>query len=274
MPNNLFNPAEEMAELHAWMCTNPAFGYNIDSPGGNKPTGMQSYTTKSGRTYHIMGGDYSCSTSIITVTKAVFARTKYAHAFDAATYTGDMKAAYVSSGLWAAVWQAAVRGDIYLAEKKHTALCQDGGSDGVFGYDCLSEFNRSEDPNDRYHGKSGDQDGYESVIREYYDDNWNVILHYIGGLIEDLMWDGDEGAETVGGMPMLYDGSDGRVYYWTGDPESVPYHVNADELAAIQKATGLKLKKLDQKTAATIMSMCKARKAWREQGIAAAVKEV
>ena len=75
-------------------------------------------------------------------------------------------------------------------------------------------------------------------------------------------------------MPILYDGSDGKVYYWTGDPESVPYHVSGDEMAALQKVYGLKLKKLDRATAETIMKMCKARKAWREQGIVAAIKEV
>lgn len=68
-------------------------------------------------------------------------------------------------------------------------------------------------------------------------------------------------------MAILYDGSDGKVYYWTGDPECVPYHVSGDEKAALEKVYGLKLKKLDSATANAIMGMCKARKAWREQGV-------
>jgi hypothetical protein len=75
-------------------------------------------------------------------------------------------------------------------------------------------------------------------------------------------------------MPVRYAGGDGKVYCWTGDPEGVPYHVSGDEMAALQKVYGLKLKKLDKPTADAIMGMCKARKAWREQGIAAAIKEV
>lgn len=271
--SKLFNPAEEIAELHAWMCTDPAFGYNIDRPGGMKPTGMREFTTTSGRTYRIMGGDYSCSTSIITVTKAVFARTKYAHAFDAATFTGDMRAAYVSSGLYEAKYSPAKRGDIYLNEGVHTALCQDGGNDGVFGYDCLSEFNRSEDPNDRYHGKSGDQDGYESVIRAYYDDNWNIILHYIGGLIEDLMWeDEDKDKESVieVTMPILFTAKEiNKVYYWNGDPECVPYHVSPAERDAIIEVYGIKVRVLSLATVNALLGMGKARKAWREEGIKA-----
>jgi hypothetical protein len=195
---------------------------------------------------------------------------------DGATYTGDMRSVFLATGLFS--WgydHGAKRGDVYLAESKHTAMCQDGGSDGVLGYDALSEFNRSEDPNNRYTGKVGDQDGYESVIRDYYDDGWNGILYYNGKgdfLVDE---DGEDvDMEVSDHMAILYDGSDGKVYYWTGDPESVPYHVSGDEKTALEKVYGLKLKKLDKPTADAIMGMCKARKAWREQGIAAAVKGV
>jgi hypothetical protein len=80
-----------------------------------------------------------------------------------------MKRVFVNSGLFYAEYSPAKRGDIYLAEEKHTAMCQDGGNDGVFGYDALSEFNRNEN-HGATNGRPGDQDGHESVIRAYYDD--------------------------------------------------------------------------------------------------------
>jgi hypothetical protein len=273
MPGNLFNPAEEWAEIHAFMCTDPRFGYNQQPVrwGGDYGNGEPvEFTTKSGRTYKLKPGSYDCSSSTITACKVVLARTKYAGVLDAATYTGDMREVFVRSGLFKASLTNANRGDLYLAEGKHVAMCQDGSPD----HDILSEFNRNEKHAASY-GKPGDQDGLESVIRNFYDDGWNTVLHYVGGLLEDMMWDGDGGEKestTIGGiMPILYDGSDGKVYYWTGNPECVPYHVSGEEMAALQKVYGLKLKKLDAKTAQAIMGMCKARKAWREEGVVKAI---
>jgi len=61
---------------------------------------------------------------------------------------------------------SAVRGDIYLNEANHTAMCLDGGSDKVHNYDCLGEFTISETGG--IYGQSGDQTGGESIIHEYY----------------------------------------------------------------------------------------------------------
>jgi hypothetical protein len=47
--------------------------------------------------------------------------------------------------------------------------------------------------------------------------------------------------------------------------------VSGEEMAALEKVYGLKLKKLDAKTAQAIMGMCKARKAWREEGVVKAI---
>jgi hypothetical protein len=113
-------------------------------------------------------------------------------------------------------------------------------------------------------------------VRGYYDDGWNGILYYNGKgdfLVDENGEDMGMDAEVSDHMAILYDGSDGHVYYWTGDPESVPYHVSGAEKAALEKVYGLKLKKLDKPTADAIMGMCKARKQWREQGIAAAIEK-
>ena len=73
---------------------------------------------------------------------------------------------------------SAVRGDIYLNEANHTAMCLDGGNDGIYGYDCLGEFSISETGG--IYGQAGDQTGSESSIHAYYDYPWNGILHYNG----------------------------------------------------------------------------------------------
>ena len=58
-------------------------------------------------------------------------------------------------------------------------MCQDGGSDGVLGYDALSEFSINEF-GDVYGGQVGDQTGNESHITGFYNYPWNCTLHYNG----------------------------------------------------------------------------------------------
>lgn len=91
-----------------------------------------------------------------------------------------MREVFVNSGLfeWKPMSFFAVRGDIYLNEVQHTAMCLDGGNDGVHGGDVLGEFSISE--NGTIYGTPGDQTGAESKIRGYYDYPWDGILHYNG----------------------------------------------------------------------------------------------
>lgn len=96
-----------------------------------------------------------------------------------------MRRVFLESGLFTASLMPAKRGDLYLAEGKHVAMCQDGGSDGVLGYDALSEFNVNE-LGTATGGKPGDQTGRESVVRGYYDDGWNTVLHYNGKADYDM----------------------------------------------------------------------------------------
>jgi hypothetical protein len=180
-----------------------------------------------------------------------------------------MRDAFCGTGLFRAAYSPAKRGDLYLAEGKHVAMCQDGGGDGVYGRDCLTEFNRNENHAASY-GKVGDQDGYESVFRGYYDDGWNTVLHYVGGPLDHVT---AKEAEDGMQIPMLYDGGDGKVYYWSGDPESVPFHVDGEQKVAIENSVGIRLRKLGKQDADAIMRMCKDRKAWREEGMAEAIRK-
>jgi hypothetical protein len=135
------------------------------------------FTSSTGRRYTLDPGSFDCSSSTITAWRLALKGTPYEGSLDGASYTGDMVAAFVGSGLFTSSLTPARRGDLYVNEGVHTAMCQDGGSDGVFGFDSLSEFNRNELHQASW-GEPGDQDGYESVFREYYDDEWNTVLHY------------------------------------------------------------------------------------------------
>ena len=65
----------------------------------------------------------------------------------------------------------AQRGDIYLNEQYHTAMCSSAEPD------MLAEFSISENGTD--YGNEGDQTGYESHICAYYDYPWDGILHWM-----------------------------------------------------------------------------------------------
>lgn len=172
--------AEVAAKIHANMCNDSGFGY---SWGERYGTSSDKVTwTIDGRKYTINRGDYDCSSSVCTAWQKALEGTKYEGKLNGATYTGNMRSVFVNSGLFD-VWNTnstnAVRGDVYLNDNCHTALCQDGGSDGVYGYDALSEFCINEF-GEVYGGKRGDQTGGESRIAAYYSYPWNCTLHYNG----------------------------------------------------------------------------------------------
>jgi hypothetical protein len=171
--------ADVAARIHYDMVTDERNGYSQypDRWGGDN--GAPKTLEINGRKYTYKPGSFDCSSSTILAYQLSLQGTPYEGALDDATCTSDMRSVFVGSGLFTASYTPAKRGDLYLAEGKHVAMCQDGGSDGVFGYDCLTEFNRNEYLS-ATGGKPGDQDGQEAIIRNYYDDGWNTVLHYNG----------------------------------------------------------------------------------------------
>lgn len=169
------------AQIHANMCDDSRFGYSWSPRWGTDGWGYVTWTIE-GKDYTVKIGDYDCSSSVITAWKTALKGTAYEGALDNATYTGNMRSVFVNSGLFD-VWNTnstnACRGDIYLNDNCHTAMCQDGGSDGVYGWDCLSEFSINEF-GDVYGGSTGDQTGGESRINGYYNFPWDCTLHYNG----------------------------------------------------------------------------------------------
>jgi hypothetical protein len=159
----------------------------------------------------------------------------------------------------------------FVKMQRNDVLWRPGHTALYIGEGMQAEALRTERHDAGYDGSTpGDQDQGETVVRKLTMD-WDYVIRKRNPPTYEP--DGGETITNGGTMPILYDGSDGHVYYWNGSPECVPYHVSGDEKTALEKVYGLKLKKLDKPTADAIMGMCKARKAWREQGIAAAIKE-
>lgn len=146
---------------------NGGHGYSQYNRMGDGTT--ETIRLSDGTTVTIAGGDRDCSSAVITALRAVGINTF------GASYTGNMKAELLKTGLF--VWQAmgkasAKRGDIYLNEKHHTAVCVSpyGSARG----DLLAQFSISE--RGTVTGTKGDQTGRESNIKPYYSYPWNGKL--------------------------------------------------------------------------------------------------
>lgn len=126
-----------------------------------------------GTTVTIAGGDRDCSSAVVTALRAVGVNTF------GASYTGNMREQLLKTGLFG--WRkmgvkSAQRGDIYLNEKCHTAVCVSpyGSARG----DLLAQFSISE--KGTVTGTKGDQTGRESNIKAYYSYPWDGTLHWLG----------------------------------------------------------------------------------------------
>lgn len=126
-----------------------------------------------GTTVTIAGGDRDCSSAVVTALRAVGVNTF------GASYTGNMREQLLKTGLFG--WRkmgvkSAQRGDIYLNEKCHTAVCVSpyGSARG----DLLAQFFISE--KGTVTGTKGDQTGRESNIKAYYSYPWDGTLYWLG----------------------------------------------------------------------------------------------
>lgn len=161
---------EAFAQVMEHLCSHNGgggHGYSQYSRMGDGTT--ETIRLSDGTTVTIAGGDRDCSSAVITALRAVGI-----HTFGA-SYTGNMKAELLKTGLF--VWQAmgkasAKRGDIYLNERHHTAVCVSpyGSKRG----DLLAQFSISE--RGTITGTKGDQNGRESNIRAYYSYPWDGKL--------------------------------------------------------------------------------------------------
>jgi len=162
------------ADIHKRMVDDNRFGYSwSERYGASKET-----WTIDDKQIVISVGDYDCSSSTITAWRLALSAMGVDNPLPGATYTGNMKAVFLRSGYfeWRTDFANAQRGDLYLDEEAHVAMCQGNGR--------LSEFSSNE-YGGAYGGRRGDQTGGEAHIGNYYRGRWDGYLHYIGDLGDD-----------------------------------------------------------------------------------------
>ena len=160
---------EAFARTFEHLVTHDSHGYTQGARWGNGT--KETVDLGDGVSVEVMLGDRDCSSGIISALSAVGVNV------GDATYTGNMKNNILKSGLfeWYGINDfSAQRGDIYLNEGCHTAMCT--SAYGSAGGDMLAEFSISE--NGTAYGNEGDQTGNESHICAYYDYPWDGILHW------------------------------------------------------------------------------------------------
>lgn len=239
------------AEVMDHFVDHDAHGYSQPNRDG---VGYEALELSDRTVVEFNGGDRDCSRLIQTcyVVVGVLPR-------GISMWTGNQREILLANGFVEVPLDNLQRGDV-LWREGHTEMYM---GDGVEAGARRSEYHSID-------GKTGDQDGGEiarsAFVRSHWTSAYRCILKRPG--------EGDTTptqTEASDSMAILYDGSDGKVYYWNGDPESVPYHVSGEEKKALEAAYGLRLRKLERAHAEAIMCMCKARKAWREDGIVKAI---
>lgn len=163
------------ATLMEHLCNHDWHGYAQDGRYGD---GEGFCTVEAaGRTYALAQGDRDCSSAVIDCWQRALEGTPYEGSLAGATYTGNMRDVFTRSGLfeWKPMSFTARRGDIYLNEANHTAMCVSAVPD------MLAEFSINEHGGIAG-GQVGDQTGAESLVRPYYVPwcGWDGILHFIG----------------------------------------------------------------------------------------------
>lgn len=168
------NRANVAAYFHARMAVDDRIGYTQGD--GRWGTGPLEYWECDGVTGQFLVGDRDCSSSVIDCWSEALRGSAWEGALSGATYTGNMKWTFVNSGLfdWHPMGDGyiAQKGDVYLNETHHTAMCQNAVPD------TLSEALGNE-WGGIIGGQVGDQTGWEFVTdKPYYDFPWDGILAY------------------------------------------------------------------------------------------------
>lgn len=117
-------------------------------------------------------GDYDCSAAVITAWETAGVPVKT----NGATYTGNMKNAFISSGFTEVTSSIGLsngtgllRGDVLLKTQSHTAMFI---GNGQIVHASINEKGTATG------GQAGDQTGKEICIRSYYNKPWNCVLRY------------------------------------------------------------------------------------------------
>ena len=161
------------AQIMEHLCSCPEHGYS--QPGRHGTSGHCSVNTDAG-TIKVTKGDRDCSSAVCEAWELALAGSPYGGLITRYNWTGGMREMFVGSGLfsWEPMSFNASRGDIYLDEENHTAMCiRNDGTADLLGEFSISETGGIDD-------EPGDQTGRESRIQDYYRGSWDGVLHYNG----------------------------------------------------------------------------------------------
>lgn len=116
------------------------------------------------------GPDYDCSSLVISAWQYAGVPVKD----KGATYTGNMKKAFLACGFVEVPLTSRKKGDVLLSEKHHTAMMIDSKN---LVQASINEQGKI------VGGKNGDQTGKEICTRSYYrySSGWDCCLRYVGG---------------------------------------------------------------------------------------------
>ena len=161
---------ERFAQVMEHLCSHDGGGGHGYTQGARWGDGtFETIKLSDGSAVRIANGDRDCSSGIISALEAVGVDCH------GASYTGNMRECLLASGLfkWVPIDKQpyAQRGDIYLNEGCHTAMCTSDEPD------MLCQFSISE--NGTIYGAQGDQTGNESNFGPYYDYPWDGRLEWI-----------------------------------------------------------------------------------------------
>lgn len=169
----MIDRADVAAYFHKRMASDDRFGYTQgDGRWGSSPIETWNYNGVAG-VFAI--GDRDCSSSVIDCWNEALRGSSYEGALSNASYTGNMRSVFVNSGLFE--WHPrgdgyiAQRGDVYLNEAEHTAMCQSAVPD-MLTEALVNEFGGITG------GAVGDQTQREFVYRDFWEYPWDGILAY------------------------------------------------------------------------------------------------
>lgn len=191
--------ADAAAEVMEHLCSHGTHGYSqVNRQGvGTGANVFESITLSDGSKVTVAQGDRDCSSAAIECYAALGVDV------GGATYTGNMRRCMVGTGRfkWITDLSQRRRGDILLNEAHHTAVYLGGGKLGQFS---ISERGTT-------HGTRGDQTGYESNVKGYYNYPWDGILRYCGPEREEPE---PEEPAARGASVQLYDGNATDAQRW------------------------------------------------------------
>ena len=192
---------EVAADIHRDMVDDDRNGYSWEERHGHVDVKV---VHSCGKNFAYRLGDYDCSSSTITAWQIALVGTPYEGVLDAATWTGNMRSVFIGSGLFEFVAVSrAQRGDLYLNDDNHVAMCQGDG--------LLSEFCWGD--NGAYGNRRGDQSGHEAYCHGYYNYPWWCCLHYNGKA--DYEEIGDDMAEAIFEFDDAHEGYNKHdIVYW------------------------------------------------------------